>query len=234
MSGDQGVGPFGRPFQNPTSVFLCGRSGVLLDWVTLAFASAAEGGYFWTDVRLPGQAMDPLDPMAKGAIPGDRLSVRTPRELTTDDALANAAITSGLRSDEHLPEVEQLADFLRLPPPTQALIASRTPSAAPPVLVLSNAHRLAPFYSAESVGPLIRALQASGVVVFLVFPDAAPVGRLAFDNIWHLDARDPYAWRSAKLEVERSAASGSVPKAPGLFLREIPFVVRVLERALGS
>jgi len=189
-------------FVRPSSAILCGSPGALLDWVALGFARTNPGGYFWTDVRLPEQRVDRRGPLARHAIPPEQLSVVEPEVLSRNDAPANAAIWAVVSPSESAPALGQLADFLRLPSHTQRLIASRGNAAGPPVLVLSNAHRIAAEYPTESVGPLVRAIVGAGVSLFMTFSDEPPKGRLAFDNVWHLEAGDVSSWREAQLVVE--------------------------------
>ena len=224
----------GELFQRPTSVILCGSDGPLLDWVVFALASRAPGGYYWTDVRLEGQPADTGGPLGRRAVPEDRLSVVSPQELTTNDALANAAITGGLRPEERLSEIERLADFLRLPSHTQALIATQRTSGEPAVLVLSNAQRLAPLYPADTVPPVLRAMVAAGVSVVLVFADAAPKARVEFENVWHLDSAELSRWHEAVLRIEKANTRPPLSTGSKVSLRDLPAVAETLQGVVDS
>ena len=219
----------GELFQRPTSVILCGSQGPLLDWVVFALASRAPGGYFWTDVRLEGQPADTIGPLGRRAIPEDHLSVLSPQELTTNDALANAAITGGLRPEERLSEIERVSDFLRLPSHTQALIAAQRTSGAPAVLVLSNAQRLAALYPPTTISPVLRAMVAADVSVVLVFADAPPRARVEFDNVWHLDSAELSRWRDAVLRIEKANTRPPLTAGKGVPLRDLPAVAETLQ-----
>jgi len=222
------------PFQQPTSVFLYGSPSALLDWVAWAFASAAPGGYRWTDVRPAGQLPDPLGPVMRGAIPKDRCTVSDPQELAPDHAGANAAITTGLRPDEHNPRLERLSEFLRLPTPTRATIAARGSEGPPLVLVVGNGHRLLPFYPASTVGSTLQTLRSHGISVLNIFSEVPTENRFLFDNVWHLSGSTPSAWRNATLIVEKVDHSGPMP-SPGEFqLKEIPLVMVSLTRTLDA
>lgn len=219
-------------FQRPTSVFLYGPSEALLDWVALAFASAAEGGYHWTYARTPGHSPDPQGPIAKGAIPADHLRVRDPQELALNHAAANAAITAAFRSEEPLSELTKVVDFLRLPSVTQAFLTSQSPTAEPVVLVVSNAHQLVPLFTVDTVRPVLRTIMARGFAVIATFPGAPTPGRMEFDNVWHLEERDPRSWRKARIQVEQAGLFPPIPPASEPLLDDLPFVASLLSRAL--
>ena len=221
-------------FQLPTSVILYGPPGALLEWVAWAFASAAPGGYRWTDVRSSEQPPDPLGPITRGAIPPDCLSVSDPQELAPDHAGANAAITSGLRPGAHNPRLEQLSEFLRLPKPTRATITARGPGGPSLVLVVANGHRLLPFYSASTVGSTLQTLRSHGISVLNIFPEVPTENRFLFDNVWHLSGSDPRDWRGAVLSVEKADPSGTMPARGDFKVKAMPGVAASLARALSE
>lgn len=221
-------------FSKPTSVFLCGNCGAVLNWVAFAIASRVPGSYYWIDVRHGGQLLDPLDPLARGAIPTDQLSVHLPGELAPNEPAAGAATPGGVQPGERAVEPEQRADFLRLPPPVQALVLAKRSQEPPMVLVLSNTHRLAAFYPSATVGPVVRAILALGVSMLFTFADAPPEGRFAFEHIWQLQAIDPLFWRQARFRVERGDASDPVPPGAEIELERLPVVSAALAEVLDQ
>jgi len=215
-------------FDVPTSVLAYGPSPLLLHWVVYSFIRLAEGGYFWTDVRFLGQAADPDDPVERGVIPKDRAAVRDPRDFPPNDAPANAAVTVGLRPDQRPAQVEELSDSLRLPSLTQHLIESRRSPAGPLVLVVANAHRMAPLYTPETARVITRAMLARGATLVLTFSDEPPALRFLFENSWHIDGRDPRSWREATLTVEQASPAGPIPRTGAWRLEALPNVASVL------
>jgi hypothetical protein len=212
-------------------VILCGGPGPLLDWVAWGFATANPGGYFWTDVRMAGQAMDARGPLGRGRIPADHLSVVTPPELSPNDAPANAAISALLHADEPRSYLQQLADFLRLPEHTRTVISERRIREPPVLLVLSNGHRIAAQYPVGSVGPLVRAIVAAGASLFLTYADEPPEGRSGFSNIWHVQGGAMSDWPSASLEVEAGTFEAPFTTGARVRLADLPRVAGAL-RAL--
>jgi len=219
-------------FSKPTSVFLCGNCGAVLNWVAFAIASQTPGGYHWTDVRHGGQLLDPLDPLAQAAIPTDRLNVHMPSELAPSEAPANAAITAGLRPGESVADVEHLADFLRLPEAAREIISIMRSDEQSVVFVLSNAHRLAAFYPSATVAPVIRAILSRGVSVLFTFADTPPEGRFAFEHVWHVNAIDPLFWREGRFRVERGNASDPIAPGTEIKLETLPVVAPMLAGVL--
>jgi len=223
-----------RPFEHPTGVFLYGPPGALLDWVAWAFAAAAPGGYHWTEVRPRGQSGDPLGPVARGVIPEALVGLRDPQDLALNHAAANAAITAGIRPDEHRPALDQLSEFLRLPDPTRALIASRRAGSPPLVAVVSNGHRLLPLYTETTVRATLQTLTSHGIAVFDVFPEVPTEARFVFANVWRLNAWDPHGWRKAVLEVERADPAGPIPAGRKVRLEDLPTVAAALGKPLDA
>lgn len=226
------TGDLGPPFQRPTSVLLHGVSEALLEWVALAYVSAAPGGYSWSDLRTPGQAPDPLGPIAKRAIPEDHLHVNDPRDFALNDAAANAAITAGLRSDAQSAELSRLVDFMRLPSRTQAAISSRGPAAGPRVLVVSNARQLVPFFTIDTLRMVLQLIRTRGFVVVALFDGVSTQARHAFDCVWRLEGNDPRSWRGARLEVEQSGPFTPLPSGSKASLEQIPLVSLFLSRVI--
>lgn len=209
-------------FERPTSAILVGTPGALLNWIAFGFASTSRGGYFWTDVRLSGQKVDERDPIARGEIAPARFAVVPPEELSQNDAPANAALSMLVHADDGGGPLRQLADFIRLSTHTRELIASQPRGESPPLLVLSNAQRVASLYRAEAVGPVVQAIVGSGVSLLVTYADDPPEGRVDFENVWHVRTPDRAPWSEASIEVEKARTDG--PFAPGsrVGLRTVP------------
>lgn len=221
-------GIFGRP----TSVILCGSSRPLLNWVAYALASTTDSGFIWTDVRLEGEVLADSDPLARGLVPPDRLAVVYPNVLKPNDAAANMAIGGVVRSDEPPDTVRRMVDFLRLPLPTQRLLAGAPPGGRPMVLVLSNAHHMTVLYPTETVAPVLRAVIDAGAILFVTFADAPRESRHAFETILHVGGNDPKAWKRATLRVEKGPSGGPLRAGSEHRLGELEVVAAVLGRGL--
>lgn len=218
-------------FPKPTSVFVCGSSRPLLNWVAYALASASDPGFVWTDVRLADETPVPDDPLGRDIIPPDRLRLVGPRELAPDDAAANMAVSAVIRDDETPENLDRVLEFLRLPAPTQRVLASTTGGEAPRVVVLSNGHRLVAMYpDLAAVRPTVRAIVGAGVAMIMTFADAPPGARVAFDVVLHVDGTDPSAWRLARLRVERAPKDAYFEAGSDALLADVPPIASVLRR----
>jgi len=221
----------GTLFPNPTSVIICGSSRPLLNWVAFALASAGDPEFHWTDVRMSGEVLSPDDLFARDLIPADRLHLARPRELTPDDATANVAVSAVIRDDETPEELRRVLEFLRLPGPTQELLAETAGTGPPRIVVLSNGHRLLALYPELGiVAPTVRAIVGAGVVLIMTFADAPPGGRVAFDVVLHLEGHEPKEWRQAALRVEKAPSSGPFRAGSKVRLTDFEPVAAVFRR----
>lgn len=220
-------------FTKPTSVVLIGEDRPLLNWVAYAMASVTDPGFLWVDVRALGGDVADSDPLSGRVIPPDRLAVVRPAALAPDHTKANIGVSAVVRADEPPENLQILLDFLRLPEQTQVKLSEMVARGRPRVAVLSNAHRLMAHYSAESVAPLLRAIQATGVITIVTFADAPNDGRFAFDVVLHLRGRDPKAWKQATLHVEKGSSEGPLRTGQDCRLEDLDVVANVLADHIG-
>ena len=222
-------------FGRPTSVFLSGGSRALLNWVAYALVEPHRGGFVWTDVHFDGEVRDDGDLVNRDLLPRDRFYAVLPGRLGRDDFSGNVALGGLVRSEALSEGVRRFADFLRLPPPTQALIsrlARRSTEGGPAVLVLSNAHRVIALYPRETIGPTLCAVLDSGLSVLMTWADARFAGRFEFEHALHLEGSDLKGWRRAVLVVEKGASTGPLRQGSEVVLGEYPPVASVLDQFL--
>lgn len=211
-------------------MILLGSDRSLLNWVAYAFASATDRDFMWVNVESKGEVRAEPDVLSKGLIPTHRFASIRPAELAPNDSVANIAVSGVVRDDETPEELQRLLDFLRLPERSQARLSTIVVGREPKVVVLSNAHRLGPYYPAETIGPLLRAIEATGVTLLVTFADAPNEGRFAFQMVLHLEGHDPTAWRLAKLRVEQAPADARIPAGSERLLTDVDPVASVLGR----
>ena len=218
-------------FPDPTSVIICGSNRPLLNWVAYALASSSDPKFHWTDVRISGEVPTPDDLLSRDLIPPVRLHLVAPRELAPDDATANIAVSAIVRDEDTPEELRRVLEFLRLPAPTQQLLAETPSEGVPRVVVLSNGHRLLALYpEIGAVAPTVRAIVGAGVAFIMTFADAPPGGRVAFDTVLQLEGRDPESWRQATLRVEKTPSSSVFPAGSEVRLADFKPVAAVLGR----
>jgi len=221
--------------RRPTSIFVVGSSDVLLNWVTLALMAPYPSRLYWTVVQLPGEPIAPLDPLGRGVIPADRVDFVHPNDLRREEQAGRQAETAAatvLRSDEHPEYVRRLTEFLRLPSHSQRLIASTTTGPAAPILVLSNAHRLATLFPNTSVVPTVQSFLDSGACLVLVWAGPPPPRRKVFDIVLHVEGSDPQRWKEATLWCEQGIPTGPLSGGKRHHLSELPSVASFLEKGM--
>jgi len=223
-------------FRLPSSLFVSGTSLPLLKWVALALLSPYASRVYWTDIRLTGESLDPLDPLALGAIPEERISVVHPRDLQRNEEeirRIDSAAATMLRSDQPSEYLRRIAEFLRLPVHAQERISSTSSTEEPPILIASNAHLLLGHYSTEMVVSTVRAFKDSGACLVLLWGSAPPEdGPPLFDAVLRLDGTGPVRWREATLTCEKGIDSGPLGSGKPCRLRDLTLVARVLEKGI--
>jgi hypothetical protein len=177
---------------------------------------------------LEDEVLDESDLLKSPVIPREQLIMVSPDELVPDDFRGNVALGGLARSEAEEESVRRFADFLRLPDQTQRLISQLPPEGPSPVLVLSGAHRLAPLYSAEAVGPTVRRIVEFGGSVLIIWADARVEARFQFDHVLHLTGGEPKNWKEAVLTVEKGWSAGPLTTGAELRLADLPTVASVL------
>ncbi len=224
-------------FAKPSSIFISGNSRTLLKWFAFAALQPYEPRVYWTDVRLPEEILDPLDPMSVHAIREEAVYVLSPRELSPDDQGARQAETAAatmLHADESTHSIEGLVEFLRMPSHAQKLISSTGRVDAPSILVTANAQRLATVYSPERIAPLMRALLESGTCQVALWAEASTALVSIFDILLHLDGNDPTDWRNATVRCEKGISSGPLASGKARRLSELDSIAKVLARSVPA
>jgi len=224
--------PPSEMFSRSTSVFLCGDSRPLLNWVAYALIAAHSAGLVWTNIQLEDEVPDDADLLSTKLLPPDRFLTVSPKELAPDDFAGNVALGGLVRSDEPPDVVRRFADFLRLPLHTQALLSRLPRDGTAVVLVLSNGHRIAALYTTATVAPTVRSIVEAGASLLMTWADAPPGGRLAFEHVLHLRGNAPAAWRDAVLRVEKGSSSGPLRTGAEFRLGDWPMVASILGKSL--
>jgi hypothetical protein len=213
--------------QRPISAFFYGASRPLLNWVLYATLIRSDPDFFWTDVRLPEEVLDPLDPLARHVVP-DRQSSVVPPEGLPRSTTPSAALSHMIRPDEPAESMQRIVSFLQLPTHTQDVISRAASSHRTPVLGLSNAHRIAAHYPGDAPARTVKAILSAGASLVLTWADAKPTTASAFDFVLGLDGLSPTHWKEAVLRCERGNSSGPVREGRRHALGELPAVAEVL------
>jgi hypothetical protein len=223
--------------RKPTSVFVSGTSRSLLKWFAFASLAPYASRVYWTDVRLPKEILDPLDPMTLHAIPEESLYVLLAKDLGPDDQgarRAEAAAATMLKSDESSGTLEGLVEFLRMPAHAQQLISSTGRADLPSILVTANAHRLATIYSEERIAPLMKVMLESGTCQVALWADAVTAHVEMFDIILRLEGSGTKDWRNATVECSKGIPTGPLAMGRSHRLSDLQPVASILERSIPA
>jgi hypothetical protein len=224
-------------FRKPSSVFISGTSRSLLKWFAFASLAPYASRVYWTDVRLPGEILDPLDPMTVHAIPGDSVYALSPQDLRPDDQgarKAEAAAATMLESEETPGSIQGLVEFLRMPSHAQRLISTTGRADVPSILVTANAQRLASVYSLDRIAPLMRTMLESGTCQVALWAEAPTTHISTFDVIIHLEGSGPTDWRNATVHCEKGISTGPLASGKAHRLSEIVPIASILEKFLPA
>jgi hypothetical protein len=213
--------------RHPTSVVLYGSDRPLVNWVMYAILVRANPNFIWTDIRLSGEVLDPLDPLARQVIPKRQLSVVGPDALRRNPEPARA-MPSVIHPDEPDDLKERLANFLRLPEHTQDLISRVPNEGLVPLFGLSNAHRIAALYPPDTIRPTLKAIKDSGFSLITTWADALPSSVREFDFVLGIEGLGPQSWRSTTLLCDRGTSTGPVRPGKRFRLGDLPAIAEVL------
>jgi hypothetical protein len=235
MAGNSVSGLFPDGLRQATSVFIAGTDRSLLKWVALALLDPYANRTWWTDVRMEGEALEPDDPIGANVVPPERVHVLHPHQLHPDEEDARRAERAAavmLHHEESPESIRRIFRFLRLPEHSQERIVSTFAGDEPAVLVLANAQRLMGLFRADMVVPMVRAIVDAGACIVVLWSEALPPERTAFDVVLHVEGTGTKAWGAAQLRCEKGLASG--PLAHGVVVRldQLPAVAPVLEQLL--
>ncbi len=228
-----GTGSGRHPAETPTSAIVYGTSRPLVNLVLYALAEDANAAFHWLDVRPSGEAPPELDPARLGWIDQRRVWTVDPLDaLAPDNARANAALFELVRADEPPTTLARLSDFLRLPERMQQILAEMVSTGKPGVLAVANVHRTGKRFPDSTLGPILEAIAWAGYSLFVGYAGPEPSVRARFAHAVRVEGENPRRWRSAKLTLEGDSPMGALRVGEPTVLADLPFVARVLERAL--
>jgi hypothetical protein len=213
--------------QRPTSVVLHSADRPLVNWVMYAMLVRANPNFIWTDVRLPGEVLDPLDPLARHVIPDRQLSVVRPEVLRRNPE-ATDIVSTMIHPEEAGDQKQQLVNFLRLPEHTQDLISRVPKTGLIPALGLSNGQRIAALFPPETIRPTLQGIKAAGSSLILTWADALPGSAKEFDFVLGVEGLGPRSWRSALLRCDQGDSSGPIRAGKRFRLGDLAPIAEVL------
>ena len=214
--------------QRPITVLLHGSSRPLLNWVMFTLLDRSHPNFWWTDLRVHGETLDPLDPLARHVVPEDHLSIVEPHVLQRSPDPTRAFSTM-IQAGEPTESVQRALDFLRLPSHTQDLISRGQPTSRPAQFGLSNGHRLVGLFPTGTIQPTLQAILDSKVSLVMTWADALPASARLYDFVLGVEGAGPAVWKDAVLHCEIGNSAGPVRAGQRLRLGELRPVAEILE-----
>ena len=215
----------------PATIYVYGDCRPVVNGVAFAMAEMLDLRPLWLEVRGPAEDGDDTTAATAGWVPSDRYFVsHDGTGLEANDAVANLALWTIVRSDEPTEVLADLTDFLRLPRLLQEMIGQAMPDSSPRALVVANVERVKHLFPGGP-GGLRRFLStilnhsASLVVAHTGQPGEE---RWAFNAVFRVHATTFGAWSEGSLECEKGRSRGPFSIGRSCRLSDVPSVARVL------
>jgi hypothetical protein len=214
----------------PWSTFVYGKSRVPLLRVAFGLARINDPAPYWVDIRDDTEVGDPRNPVGLGWIPEDHLYIVRESEARPQDADANMALWTVVRSDEPESVISGFTDFLRLPPVVQEAVSRTGDDDHRPVFVIANVDRVRQYYPRDAVGvrPILDAMVRAGVLPIFAAIGPPGAGRLAFDFVFEVRSPDPSNWRKGLLFCEKAPPGISLAPGGSIALDAVPEIAHAL------
>ena len=226
-----------RPFdlrdlgRSAWGTFVHGTPRAIVLRTAFALAKANDPRPTWVDIREREGESDVTGPTEMGWIPEERLFFVSPADARPQDAVANMALWSVVRSDEPKAVVATLTDFLRLPPTVQDAVSRVGAAPSRPVFVVANTDRVRAHYPKDVAGvrPIVEAMLHAGVLpIFSALGPPTP-GRLAFDFVLEAKAPSLARWGAGGLTCEKAPPGTSFAPGATMSLADLPGVAEYFE-----
>jgi len=211
--------------------FVYGPDRRTLLHVAFALAKVNDPNPYWIDLRGAEREGEPGDPVGLGRIPDDHVYVVSETDARPEDAEANMALWTVVRSDEPKSLTTTFIDFLRLPRPVQEAVSRSKADGRRPVFVIANSDRVRSYYPAAAAGvrPIIDAMLRAGVIPIFAAVGPPGAGRWAFDFVFEIRADPGQDRRRGSLVCERAPPGLSVATGQVLPFASVPGLLQELD-----
>lgn len=218
------------------STFLWGNSRAVVNRVLFAMVRASDPTPFWLELRGRDPSADEPGPVELGWLPPDHVFLADePAAARPQDAIANMALWTVVRSDEPEAAVARLADFVRLPPIVQEILQRLDQGGGHRAVGVANSDRARGDYptTVEGVRPVVRALMDGSLLPFFGAVGPPGAGRMAFDFVLELRALDLAHWREGTLTAEKVPQGEELRMGASIRLGDIPGLEDAFSSARG-
>lgn len=204
--------------------FLWGQSREVLNRVLFAMVRAVDPEPLWLEIGASESEAGGLGPAALEWIPSDHLFLAAePSAARPQDAVANVAMWNVVRADEPTESITRLADFVRLPPIAQEIISRLELGETRHALAIANSDRVRSVYpsTVEGVRPIVESFLDAPLLPFFAAQGTPGPGRMAFDFVFEVRARDLAHWREGTLVAEKAPSKTGVRVGVPIPLRNV-------------
>jgi hypothetical protein len=216
---------FSRPVG---ATFLWGNDRPTLLRVLYAIVHANDPEFHWLGIRERNEVPEVPGPVELGWIPETRLFLtREPTEAEPQDAVANLALWTIVRSDEPETVLARVSDFVRLPPIAQDILSRLGLDDRIHFVAVSNSDRVRRFYPVEPAGVrhVLEAFLNARVIPVFAAQGSPGEGRWAFDFVFEVRAESIARWWEGVLHCEKAPSGSPFRVGESTPLRSIPGIV---------
>lgn len=189
------------------SVYLWGSSRPGVNLVLYAMAGQIDPEFAWLQVSDRG-ATDAVDRLLMEGWKRPRLDPVAMRaeELLPGPDLSPSFLRRLFDEPERTNEMEQLRDFVTLPPLVQKVVSRHVPQRGAKVLAIPNADRLTDLYAGRpfELESLLRVLEETSVSLLVGRPDGPGPLRTLFHYVLEVRVPDLESWPEGLLIVEHA------------------------------
>ncbi|MGA8663598.1 MAG: hypothetical protein WB809_00795 [Thermoplasmata archaeon] len=208
----------------PWATFLHGSSREVLHRVAYAFGAATHPSLYWVSICEEGIPPMAEDPIRLGWVTEERHYTLATPDARPQDAVANMALGTVLRSDESESNLAEFTDFIRLPGVIQDAVSRSGVDPPRPVLVVADTDRVRSYYptDVEGVRHVIDPFRRNQMLCIFTAVGSPGAGRMAFDFVFKVQADSLARWRAGQLIVEKAPVGTSFHTGESYVLAQIP------------
>jgi len=220
----------------PWATFLHGPCREVLHRVAYAFGAATHPTLYWVSICDEGRVPEIEDPIRLGWVSEDRHYVLSTPDARPQDAVANMALGTIVRSDEPESTLSEITDFIRLPGVIQDAVSRSGIDPPRPVLVVADSDRVRAYYptDVEGVRHVIDPFRRNQMLAIFTAVGAPGAGRMAFDFVFKVQAQSLATWKAGQLIVEKSPVGTAFHRGESYSLAHIPGLAAAFESHLPS
>jgi hypothetical protein len=214
------------------SAIVYGGSRPLVNLVLYALGSNANPRLLWLDVRPKSEPRSQWDPVRMGWLDERRVwSAEPDRALAPDAASERVAIFDVVRADEPPAMLARLAEFLRLPPTIQEILAEMPPSGHTNVLAVANVDRISGSFPAQTLAPILSAFAWARCSLYVGFAGTTPPAVAPFSHVVRVEGSSPANWRDGQVHFEKGQFTDGPAAGTSLAIGQLPYLERVFRQA---